>query len=425
MAADNEPAEAALRVEHAARRRRPSWPRACRSRAAPGAGPARGAGARRPVRRVRLAASGSAGSFMPQSRAAMTVARLLGAAARRARARPVRRARRQDDAPRRADGGTRRARRRRAPSRPRRRAARARPRAWAPRVEVRTGDAAAPHEPGAYDRVLVDPPCSDLGTLASRPDARWRKPPDLPRAARARAGARSCAPAPARCARAARSSTRPARSRPPRTRPWCEAFLAERAGLHGRRPALRRAAVGACRACPASRRRSRTATGPRASSSPACAARSARERRRAVDLGDVCPACHEPWLRPTNLPGRYRCVNCLRRFELRLRVPELRRALDDRAHVEHRALHLQPLPELDAPADLMAGAPRGRRAVDPGGRLRPPRRAGRRGARRGRAHDPRRRHGRPLRPAAQHGPGGRRRRSPTRSTTRAATSTST
>jgi 16S rRNA (cytosine967-C5)-methyltransferase len=42
-------------------------------------------------------------------------------------------------------------------------------------VEVRTGDAAAPHEPGAYDRVLVDPPCSDLGTLASRPDARWRK----------------------------------------------------------------------------------------------------------------------------------------------------------------------------------------------------------------------------------------------------------
>jgi 16S rRNA (cytosine967-C5)-methyltransferase len=42
-------------------------------------------------------------------------------------------------------------------------------------VEVRTGDAAGPHERGAYDRVLVDPPCSDLGTLASRPDARWRK----------------------------------------------------------------------------------------------------------------------------------------------------------------------------------------------------------------------------------------------------------
>jgi 16S rRNA (cytosine967-C5)-methyltransferase len=31
-------------------------------------------------------------------------------------------------------------------------------------------------EPG-FDRVLVDAPCSDLGTLASRPDARWRKSP--------------------------------------------------------------------------------------------------------------------------------------------------------------------------------------------------------------------------------------------------------
>ena len=47
-------------------------------------------------------------------------------------------------------------------------------------VEVRTGDAAEPQEPEAYDRVLVDPPCSDLGTLAARPDARWRKGPELP-----------------------------------------------------------------------------------------------------------------------------------------------------------------------------------------------------------------------------------------------------
>jgi 16S rRNA (cytosine967-C5)-methyltransferase len=47
-------------------------------------------------------------------------------------------------------------------------------------VEVRTADAAQPQEPEAYDRVLVDPPCSDLGTLASRPDARWRKAPGLP-----------------------------------------------------------------------------------------------------------------------------------------------------------------------------------------------------------------------------------------------------
>ena len=31
-----------------------------------------------------------------------------------------------------------------------------------------------------YDRVLVDPPCSGLGTLASRPDVRWRKDPEGP-----------------------------------------------------------------------------------------------------------------------------------------------------------------------------------------------------------------------------------------------------
>ena len=41
-------------------------------------------------------------------------------------------------------------------------------------VEVHTADATQP-QPGEFDRVLVDPPCSDLGTLASRPDARWRK----------------------------------------------------------------------------------------------------------------------------------------------------------------------------------------------------------------------------------------------------------
>ena len=46
-------------------------------------------------------------------------------------------------------------------------------------VEVRTADAAGPHK-GAFDRVLVDPPCSDLGTLASRPDVRWRKDPEPP-----------------------------------------------------------------------------------------------------------------------------------------------------------------------------------------------------------------------------------------------------
>jgi 16S rRNA (cytosine967-C5)-methyltransferase len=45
---------------------------------------------------------------------------------------------------------------------------------------VRTDDAARPQEQEGYDRVLVDPPCSDLDTLASRPDARWRKRASAP-----------------------------------------------------------------------------------------------------------------------------------------------------------------------------------------------------------------------------------------------------
>ena len=44
-------------------------------------------------------------------------------------------------------------------------------------VTVVTADARTPPE-GPFDRVLIDPPCSDLGTLASRPDARWRKSPE-------------------------------------------------------------------------------------------------------------------------------------------------------------------------------------------------------------------------------------------------------
>jgi 16S rRNA (cytosine967-C5)-methyltransferase len=44
-------------------------------------------------------------------------------------------------------------------------------------VTVVEADARAPAMPAGFDRVLVDPPCSDLGALASRPDARWRKSP--------------------------------------------------------------------------------------------------------------------------------------------------------------------------------------------------------------------------------------------------------
>jgi zinc-ribbons len=39
------------------------------------------------------------------------------------------------------------------------------------------------------------------------------------------------------------------------------------------------------------------------------------------ELGPACPSCGEPWLRPTQLPGRYRCVYCLTRFQLMAYCP--------------------------------------------------------------------------------------------------------
>jgi 16S rRNA (cytosine967-C5)-methyltransferase len=45
-------------------------------------------------------------------------------------------------------------------------------------VDVIQADAAVDPPPGEFDRVLVDAPCSSLGTLQSRPDARWRRGPE-------------------------------------------------------------------------------------------------------------------------------------------------------------------------------------------------------------------------------------------------------
>lgn len=45
-------------------------------------------------------------------------------------------------------------------------------------VRVEVSDAATARSDGRFDRVLVDPPCSGLGTLQSRPDLRWRVDPE-------------------------------------------------------------------------------------------------------------------------------------------------------------------------------------------------------------------------------------------------------
>jgi 16S rRNA (cytosine967-C5)-methyltransferase len=48
-----------------------------------------------------------------------------------------------------------------------------------PDVEVTVHDGReGPWEPGSFDRVLVDAPCTGLGALRRRPESRWRRTPE-------------------------------------------------------------------------------------------------------------------------------------------------------------------------------------------------------------------------------------------------------
>ena len=135
------------------------------------------------------------------------------AASRRSRPRSLRRARRQDDAPGRADG-RRRARWSRSRFTPGRARALARTceQMGADSVRVLLRGRAGASTRRQFDRVLVDPPCSGLGTLQSRPDLRWQPRRGQLATLAVQAGAAAAGRPPTRSRRAARSSTRSARS---------------------------------------------------------------------------------------------------------------------------------------------------------------------------------------------------------------------
>ena len=198
-------------------------------------------------------------------------------------------------------------------------------------IRVVEADAASADLGGGYDRILVDPPCSDLGALASRPDARWRKSPELiERLARIQEAILRRAAAPS--APGARSSTRPARSPCARTRsdsrrcslqiPRCGPTIwapptpsspPARAPLpaDAARPRPHRRVLH--RPASPRRGRSRLAEGGLSRWLRKGEGRrfSARSARAAASPGCARPSC----------PAAIRCVYCLRRYELVSQCP--------------------------------------------------------------------------------------------------------
>ena len=155
-------------------------------------------------------------------------------------------------------------------------------------VRVVTADARRFTTETPFDRVLVDPPCSGLGTLQGHPDLRWRMSPDAIERWR------------------------------PRQRQILEAARAAvRAGRHDRLLDLH-AVGGRERGVGRRERAAARVRTPRAAPPRPHRRLLHRPPRRlmADEVGMTCPNCREPWLRPANMPGRYRCVYCLHRFEL-------------------------------------------------------------------------------------------------------------
>ena len=131
---------------------------------------------------------------------------------------------------------------------------------------------------------------------------------------------------PRRCGRAGGWSTRPAPSMRAENERQIARFPRTAArdfppiDLSGPYPESGRGTgVGSSRLC-------RTGTGRTASSSPRsrdASRMSERSMRRTEHASQTsrrpragCPRCGEPWLRPTQLPGSYRCVYCLVRYQL-------------------------------------------------------------------------------------------------------------
>ena len=205
-----------------------------------------------------------------------------------------------------------------------------------------------------------------------------------------------------------------------RPRPARPAMHGPRHAQRAPRPALARAARGRrqARRAPADDarpRRGRSCAPAAASSTRSARSRRARNACRArtsgapsrrritptvsivppmeAEAGLACPLCREPWLRPTALPGRYRCSGCLHRFELRSVCPGCGEHSDDRADVEHLDDQVLALLDLHARRDLTSISLRPQRAssstpdaardrtLRPGRRLRAPARAGRGGQR--------------------------------------------